>query len=52
LGSGGATILTWKETRRYRSPAPDAEIHAASWSAWAELVHDHTVIQMQLDGVL
>jgi hypothetical protein len=51
-GPGAATILTWKETLRYRSPAPDADIRAASWSAWAEFVHDHTVIQMQLDGVL
>jgi len=52
LGPGGAAILEWKETIRYRSPDPSAAHRADSWSAWAELVHDHTVIQMQLDGVL
>jgi hypothetical protein len=47
-----ASIYNWRETRRYQPSDPNAEMAAASWMSWAELVYSATILQMQLDGVL
>lgn len=46
------SILKWSEVQRYRPPDPNARAIATGWMEWAEFTYDHTILQMQLDGVI
>jgi hypothetical protein len=56
LGSPSpASVLSWKETIRYRGEDPDpllAASRSASYLEWAEHVFACSIVEMQLDGVL
>jgi hypothetical protein len=51
-GSTLSSVLKWSEVQRYQPPDPNARTVAASWIEWAEFTYDHTIVQMQLDGVI
>jgi hypothetical protein len=46
------SVLSWKETMRYKSPGAVTEPEANAWHEWARHVFLETVSRMHLDGVL